>query len=435
MMGRGSALAVVGVLVLLSTPATPAQEASFVVGAWTAGDLADYGRVRVTVEGLRDVAARDGVATPSVGVDLDRGNGRTQQEYVGLASRRLEVRVQQCIWSDASGCLPGNSHGWRLQGLPGFFGAAFLAGRTVTIGDTWEEVGPCGMCSGPVTVRIVAPAATSPEGTAFIAVIDGTYPSWLRFGDITLHMGSEHPYPLRIDYVDGPLTLGSYTPGSGDVVAFGGTPREATPLEAYPFEDGLPVEGTPEGGAFSWKGSRASALAPPPPGPLVEVSAFRGSEELLATGLQSRETWTWEEQYRVEDDDVLITVERSRHLPFLGLPTDTATSSVSAEVAGQPLAACVDKTVPIWDGIRRAMATGMIEGLEGYVAAGLCVTSFEAERGRPALIAAIEPPPHPSEGGPLFGLASYVAVDATTGLLSAAIVDSRDPAPGFDPSE
>lgn len=421
-------LAVAVALLVLAGGAPPShavQEpaASFTLPEIREGDRADYAGVHSltlqvgTAGPVLDKRLRDVTAVP-----VTVSAGTVEVLRLSTATGRAERMDQSCPVLQGGTCLPWIEVDWSTQGMPGLLGATFLAGRAFAVGDAWDAAGECDACVGTPRVEVLAPQADSPPGTAYVVKVTARYRTpyyqWL-YGDATLAMDASSPYPLQADLPGGTLRLVQLVRGGAPFPLGGAAPAYPPPPLRAPYVDGLPPEGVPLDGMPSWLEARRFTQrtgSSPPDAALAPVASLRFDvlEQTLRLFFPvAYETVTgqqllWSVRTARPEGDDETRYAASIALPGVPRPDLPRTwSAATSPAAGTAPLPCATSAVPLWDGVRLALAADLLHAFRGLALSDECA-SLELR----------------VFGETYDNLVENVTVDAETGSLLLAFVRS-----------
>lgn len=304
-------------------------------------------------------------------------------------------------------CAPWREIRW-TQDLPPLFGAALLAGREVRPGDE--------RAVGNVSIRVAAPQADSPEGTAFVGLVSygnsTVSMGWLS-DPARLHFAASSPFPLRVDLPRGTFTLDGT---SGIPVEPWAVPAPPRPMQAVAWTGGLPPEGDVPAAYPSLSDAIASTRTAG--GPV-------GSASTRSVGLTVDRSWTdpapgaprWStttfkfELWRADEPTGYVFTKLRRDY---GTPVDEPWAVVRGGIERPPLA-CLEGSVPIWSMLGRALESRTLTELRSYGFVGPC-----------ELTATGSPP---ISGTSSVSFTERLVFDGRTGLLVSALVWVGDEPP------
>lgn len=336
----------------------------------------------------------DGPLNLSVGAPttaLDKG-GRTvaavpvsyapwgRIEYFSARTMTLEQVFTSCAAArnaDGTCSAPYQGRDWTQQGAPAIFGATYLQGRSFQIGDAWSIAGDCAFCTFR-TVTIETPNAHSPPGTDFVAHVQADYSPLAFTGRI--HMNATSPFPLLVEPATGPVVgsprLVGATPGSTPIAP--PTPPEAAShspaLPILPFDHGRPVEGTPLPGWPSWSDAR-NATGPDdadatPGATFVSVylplSTAVTHEDRPSTGFAVATSYDIQSRYAIPGAADNLTDYHTLNATVAGAQTPLVYESATHGTAPpSTLGACANRSIPLWDAARFALALPYLHEFRG----------------------------------------------------------------------
>lgn len=365
------------ILAPATAPAARAEAPAFSVPPFRIGDLARYlddaSRVLNHSIGAPTLALdKSGQLVTTIPVTIhDWG-----VEYYSPHTLTLEQRTSSCTAGtrQPDGTCPTPARGvtWG-QGAPAALGVTFLQGRTFQIGDSWTIPGEC-FCTWR-NVTIGGPRANSPAGTDYVAHIRGDYSPNFFIGRI--HMAQASPWPLMAEWTaqQTTMTLLNLTRGS-DAIEVPTPPEIATytPLLApLPFVDGRPVEGTPLPGWPSWSDTR-NLTGPDPadttPGAQFLTLMMPASEFTIPLGPTGGKVVSaiFESRFALPNgtDQTTSYGYMTAHALGITSPAVLTPAAVPAFRPGSPLGTCVERSVPIWEGVREATRLPYLHNFTGF---------------------------------------------------------------------